>query len=332
MKKIIEYKGKSIYTNHFIDDLTDELFFQLRNEYYKKPDIEYVIQEMKNLHNGKIKTTNITNYFFKELMSKVLLYNSKWCIEDVFESKELLGYFIHKTMCNNKVYPKNNTLIKNIETSLRIGGKGIARKPSNFPLKTCLQIIDKYNINNNFFDFSCGWGVRLLSALIKNVNYYGTDPNYKLTEQLENMANLYKNTNNTNNIVEINTKGSEIFIPKYENKIGLAFSSPPYFKLEQYKIGNQSCNKDTNYADWKNNYLVPTFKNIHKYLIGNGKLLLNINNYSNFNLVEDSREIILQNGFSQIDSLYLKNIKRCNSKGELNDNSEIIMVFEKRKD
>lgn len=172
-------------------------------------------------------------------------------------------------------------------------------------------------------------GGRICSALKNHVNYFGTDPNYLLTERLTNLSNDYKNVTNTNTYVDIRTQGSEVFIPEWENKIGVAFSSPPYFYLEDYKVGKQSYSEGTTYEEWKENYLKPTFINIKKYLIDNGYFILNINNFLNYNLVEDSIDIAENIGFKLVKEHKLNNIKRTNSKGGFNDNSEKILVFMK---
>ena len=86
---------------------------------------------------------------------------------------------------NKKIYPPNKELIKNFETSLRISGGRVTMNPSNYPIKSADYIINKYNVNNNYYDFSCGWGIRLLSSLKANVNYFGTDPNPLLVKRLK---------------------------------------------------------------------------------------------------------------------------------------------------
>lgn len=212
---------------------------------------------------------------------------------------------------------------------MRLGGKGVASKPTNFPISTIDYILKNYNVNNNYYDFSCGWGVRMLSAMRNNINYFGTDPNYMLVDRLNKLHKDYDEINKTKTNVNIKCQGSEIFIPEWEGTIGVAFSSPPYFSLEDYKIGQQSYKEGMKYEDWTENYLTKTILNIHKYLINNGYLLININNYDKYNLVEDTKKICEENGFIYLESLQLKNIKRIKSTGELGDNSEKIMVFKK---
>ena len=325
-----EYKGQQINTKHHYD-LSDEQFNKLKQEYYSKPDFCEVEKELKRLKDGGIKISEIKKYYVKDLMAKVRLNKCRWTIEDVFNCKDLLGVFVSKISKNKKVFPPEKSTISNIESSFRLGGVPICRTPSNFPLKTALDILDKYNINNNWYDFSCGWGVRLISALVKNVNYYGTDPNFELTERLNQLGNDYNKVNNENNQFKIFTQGSEKFIPELENKIGLAFSSPPYFKLEMYNVGEQSCDEDTEYKIWLKEYLYPTIYNIRKYLIDEGYLLININNYGKYQLVEHTKFITERSGFELVGYETLNNTsKRVNVKGGLNDNSEKIIVFKKK--
>jgi hypothetical protein len=324
--KIIEYKGQILETKHY-KEMSKEKFEQLRNEYYEKPNFDLVKKQFINIANGGTKNNDITNYYVKDLMAKTRIYYNKWSIEDVFNCKDLLCRFYAQIETNDKVFPKNKRDIDNIETAIRLGGKGVASKPANFPIKTVDEILERYNINNNWYDFSCGWGARLTGALKNKVNYYGTDPNYLLTERLEQLANDYKETLQQNTTVDIRTQGSEEFNPDWENKMGLAFSSPPYFYLEDYKVGKQSYKEGTTYQDWLNNYLEPTIKNIYLYLIQEGYLLFNINNFKEFDLVGDVKKIAERNGFKYVGNHTLNNIKRAKSNGGFNDNSEQIMIF-----
>lgn len=322
----IVYKGETLDTKHY-KDMDDSKFYELRNEYYKKPDFDSVKKQFISISKGGTKNDKVTNYYVKDLMAKTKIYYNKFSIEDVFSYKPLLCRFYAQIETNDKVFPKSKSDIDNIETAIRLGGKGIASKPANFPIKTVDEILDRFNINNNWYDFSCGWGARLTGALKHKVNYYGTDPNYLLTDRLCKLANDYKETLNQNTIVDIRTQGSEMFNPDWENKMGLAFSSPPYFYLEDYKIGNQSYKEGTSYKDWLDNYLKPTIQNIYIYLIREGYLLFNINNFDKYDLVNDTKKIAQECGFKYLGDYKLKNIKRCNSAGGFNDNSEKIMIF-----
>ena len=270
----------------------------------------------------------ITRYYFRDIMSKVHLKNAKWTVEDVFESNAILGIFKAKTLTNTRVFDSNN-LSTNIDTAIRLGGHNIASLPPNFPMKIARNIVKKYNVNNNWYDFSCGWGVRLLCALSAQINYFGTDPNYLLTERLQQLAEDYKNNIETKSKVDIRTQGSEIFIPEWENKIGLAFSSPPYFDLEDYVVGKQSYNPEVSYAEWKQNYLIPTLKNIYLYLVDNGILALNIKNGKTYKLADDTKQLAEACGFQLVDIELLTNNQRVTSSGLIN-NAENIFIFKKK--
>ncbi len=135
------------------------------------------------------------------------------------------------------------------------------------------------------------------------------------------MGDDYKTTVGCETNFHIYGQGSEEFIPQLENQIGFGFSSPPYFNLEDYKIGNQSYKPGVSYEEWKKNYLEPTIKNTYKYLIDDGFFAININNFNNYNdydLVGDTYEIALSSGFKLVDILPMKNITRCSGHKEWN--------------
>jgi hypothetical protein len=326
--KIIKYNGQTLKTNHYIE-MEDKEYYYLKNEYFKLPIFQEVKKQILNIANGGVKDDKITNYYFLKLMVKTKLYSCKWSIEDVFNSKELLSYFWVKTQLNSKVFLSKESVKRKLDTTFRLGGKGVAKKPNKFPVKKVDEILKKYNINNNYYDFSCGWGTRLTSSLKNKVNYFGTEPNYLLTEKLIQFANDYKEITKQNTIVDIRTQGSEEFIPEWENKMGVAFSSPPYYKLEDYKIGNQSYKEGVTYYQWLENYLKPTIINIYYYLVDDGYFLLNINDFDEYKLVEDSIKIAENNNFYLVGEEILEGNKRCKSTNGFNDNSEKILVFAK---
>lgn len=325
MTKVITYNGKSVKTKYY-HPLEWQEFHELRAQYYAKPSIEQVQLEILKFHQGGVKTNIITNYYFKALMSKVVLYHSKFSIQEVFMCKELLEVFNGKVALNKKVFPDNQPLINNIATAIRLGGKGIASKPTNFPVKVAKQILEKYNINNNYYDFSCGWGVRMLSALSLGINYYGSDPNIELVEQLNSLEKEYKKVTRVDTGVKIFPQGSEIFIPELEGKIGLQFSSPPYFNLEDYKVGEQSYRVGTSYSDWLKNFVEPTLQNLYRYAVTNGIIAINVKNFNGNNLYDDIFSMCQGLGLVLVEEIRLDIGKRPQLNSE-----EKIMIFKKIK-
>lgn len=130
---------------------------EIRDAYYKKPEFKQVERNLRAIHVGGTKISEVTNYYVKDLMAQVKLYSPKWSIAEAIECDDLVRYFYSRTLASEKVYPSSNTLIKNFETALRLSGGGVAMKPSNFPMKTVDGILETYNVNNRYYDFSSGW-------------------------------------------------------------------------------------------------------------------------------------------------------------------------------
>jgi len=158
---------------------------------------------MKKITSDGVMIDKITRYYYRDLMAKIKLSTAKWSVEDVFSSTDLCGVFKAKVLNSPKVFNPGVSMGYNIERAIALGGKGYAKVPTQFPFKTVDFIYKNYNINNNVYDFSCGWGIRLLGALKYNINYYGTDPNNLLCGRLIEMTNDYKTVINRTNIVDI---------------------------------------------------------------------------------------------------------------------------------
>ncbi len=325
--KEITYKNKTLKSSLWTPELSDEDCDNFRKYYYRKPPKHDVIKNIRDIHCDGVSITAVRHYFFKDLMAKCRLNHSKWSVEEALECNDIIRHFYGKTKSNDNFF--DNNLNKNLATAIRFG-KGIACGVTNFPIKMVDNILEKYNVNNNYYDFSCGWGVRLLSASRNRINYYGVDPNTVLVKRLQILANLYKKVNNIKSIkTDIRVAGSQELIPEWVGKIGLAFSSPPYFDLEDYKIGDQSFKPGIEYSEWINTYAKPTISNTFKYLVNGGYLLLNIKNIKKYPLYDDFRSIASGvDGYVDHGNMKLENIARINKDGAI-DTSEKIMIFRK---
>jgi len=320
----IEYKDKVLETNHFAD-ISDQKCEEIRQAYYRKPSIEAVHKNLASIRRGGTQVSAITDFYVKDLMSMTKLYSPRWTISEVFECNDLIRYFYSRILSSEKVYPSSKSEIENIETALRISGGGVAMKPSNFPMHTVDAILGKYNLNNRYYDFSCGWGVRLLSALKNKIAYFGTDPNYELVKRLSAIHKDYDLVNSTQSSVDIRATGSEVFHSDWCNSMGVAFSSPPYFDLEDYRIGKQSI-QGRDYQKWLAQYMQPTIENTKNYLISGGHIIINIKNYGDYKLYDDTFSLCQQSGLTYIETLTLDNITRPSAKPNINTD-EKIMVF-----
>lgn len=338
---LIDFKG--IKQNSSIEKkITDEEFASIAEEYYAKPDMVLVESQLRSIHSGKTTMNHVYDYYIKEVMSKSIGTRASWSIYDGIHNRQIMEYFAGKVDANKKVFPDTVSLAKKIETAFRLCGIRYCVKLPNFPLKHVKSILQKYNVNENYYDFSCGWASRMLGALSENVNYYGVDPNYELVEKLNQLKDDYKRVNSeSTSTVDIRCIGSQTFVPEWENKMGLAFSSPPYYSLEDYQIGdNQSYKSGMTYEQWRDSYIVPTVENICRYLVPGGYFIVNVKSFRDYKtnviypIEQDFNDYALKCGLKFVGTEELNNRKRCHGdvsgkKVSLNDNNEKMFVFQK---
>jgi hypothetical protein len=129
----------------------------------------------------------------------------------------------------------------------------------------------------NIYDYSAGYGGRMLGISSSNMayNYTAVDPNTETFKYLEYLAELIAQTyeRKAKLICDI----SENYKPE---NIDLAFSSPPYFNLEKYCDEPTQCMVRCKTLDeWFELYVVPTMRNIHNGLNGDGVFATNIADY-----------------------------------------------------
>ena len=132
----------------------------------------------------------------------------------------------------------------------------------------------------NVYDYSAGYGGRLLGVSCSNMsyNYLGIDPNTETIKYL----------NYFNEILDeaVGFKGtivqhvSEEYKP---NDIDLAFSSPPYFNLEKYSDEETQCMvRYSTLDEWFSGYAEPTIENIYNSLNQDGIFATNIADYKTY--------------------------------------------------
>ena len=331
------------YNTTIHKDLTDEEYHAIVNGISSKPPLDEVKKQLAAIGRGGTKTDKIYGYFFKDIAYKTRLVYNNWSIDEGLRHKPLMEFFAGKVADNKKVFPDTMPLWKKIETAFRLCGFKTCSKPSNFPMPVIDSLLDKYcPSGGNYLDYSCGWGIRLLSALKHNVNYYGTDPNDALFPRYDELTRLYREINGTGGLVDIRLQGSETLVHEWIGKMDFVFSSPPYFSLEDYRTGEaQSYKEGTTYEEWVENYVRPTIANCAKYVKDSGVFAFNIKN--NFNYIKHDLEgdwmrISLENGFELVETLPLKNITRVSghrhSDSEntmaTHENDELIQVFRKK--
>ena len=158
----------------------------------------------------------------------------------------------------------------------------------------------------NIYDYSAGFGGRLLGVSSSNMsyNYIGIDPNSETIKYLKYFNEVLEEAVGTKGKIIKNV--SEDFQP-YD--IDLAFSSPPYFNLEKYSNEDTQCMVRYRTLDeWFSGYAEPTIKNIYKSLNKDGIFATNIADYKTYGkkeykVVDDWISLSTRIGFKHIGTI-----------------------------
>lgn len=324
----INHLGKTLKSVSFDGIINDDIVNEIQNGYYRG-DRELAIEQLKKvLNKGMSKTNDIYAYYFERVANDTKMTPDKWTINEALQSRELVQMFYNRTLRNEKMYPDVTKVVPNFRTAIRLGGKGICRKPTQFPIKVMRELLDDYtNPGDLYYDPCCGWGMRMLVAAEKGVKYVGNDINQDLVKKLKEFGQ------DINTIKEFNhailPQGSEIFVPQLENQVDFVFTSPPYFDLEVYK-GSENL-KETSYELWLETFIRPMLENCFKYIKDDKYVAINIKNGKKNMLYDDTRAIGEQVGFKFVGERDLKQGNRTvvNQERTIGDSSEKIMVLQK---
>lgn len=200
-----------------------------------------------------------------------------------------------------------------IRKALRVysGVQGV----SNFRPTAACAIYKNFAKGGVVWDMSCGYGGRLLGAIKAGVKkYIGTEPDINTIIGLRQMIDMFARDID----VELIMSGSEDYIPEPES-LDLCFTSPPYFRCEQY--GNPHCPKNTQLQswvryphkeEWSEKFLKKTFENCMVGLKHGGKIIINIANVKSFPDLElKTQELLDTVGFKYYDTLKLSLSRMC---------------------
>jgi hypothetical protein len=180
------------------------------------------------------------------------------------------------------------------------------QKVSNFRPSAAAAIYQKYAGDGIVWDMSCGFGGRLLGALVSGSVkfYYGTDPS---TETFNGLQQMQKDFQNLGMYSLIQKKGSEDkFL--FSQEVDLCFTSPPYFNTEKYSDeATQSYMAYDNVQDWNEKFLRKTIQNCYSCLKSTGHMMLNVANVITHKTLEDDTvRIAKEEGFELKETLKLQ--------------------------
>ncbi len=309
-----------------LENIRKNIYHSYNEEYLKKILIDFSNQTL-DTNNFNIENRNINkvlNSFFEDLIYKAKSKNGKYSPKEIIDDDNLLEEAL--TYINEH---KNFYQQKSNEANLRdfFFSSSMVGKVTNFNPVIARKIYEKYlpYENATIFDYSCGFGSRMLGALTSKYNYHyiGVDPYEELYKRLLFFSKWIKDTLNNKAIAEIFNTGSEQYISQLKEKVDLSFSSPPYFNYETYTSCNtQSYIKYNTYNSWLENYVKKTLENIYKYTKENGLHLVNLEDTKRIKLLNDWLDIATKVGFTLEEIETLSTRKRYSNK---NSNKLLVM-------
>lgn len=233
--------------------------------------------------------------------------------------------------CLNRYIIKNKKIL-NMRTPFFSAGRFYYDTPINFSPMRAKAIFEKFCPPNGIiYDYSMGYGGRMLGALASKQNfiYTGTDPNRETFYNLKKLGKyIEEETGRTNSYKIFNLTSEQLQLEK--NSIDLAFSCPPFFNKEIYSLEDtQSIMNYPVYGDWLEGYVRPTIKNCYNALKDDGVFIFDILNYTlgrkKIPLVDDWKRIAEEEGF-----IFKKEYPILSRFRKKNDeNKEKLYVFKK---
>ena len=167
-----------------------------------------------------------------------------------------------------------------IKDGLEMLGGNVA---TNFKPMNAKALYEKFTPENGLiYDYSCGFGGRMLGALSSknNYTYVGVEPNVETFNNLLILGNYIEKATGRKNSYKIKCVGSESITVKKESCVDFAFSSPPYFCLENYSDEDTQCYiKFPTLSTWFDGYVKPTIQNIYKLLKSDRYYAVNISDF-----------------------------------------------------
>lgn len=276
-----------------------------------------------NLTTQATQGSALLDFLFPNLHHITAGHKSNTSIYDTFYNDEKLFKCLLDYFKNRKLYT--------LKTAFFSRGKYMWNTGTNFLPIRAKAIYERFCPKNGIiYDYSSGFGGRMLGALSSNNNYkyIAVQPNSDTYYNLLQLGQIIEGITNRAGSFQIYKQGSENFIPK--EKIDFAFSCPPFFDLQRYSDEpTQSIVKFPQYEDWLEYYVRPTIKNCYISLKQNGIFAVDLMNYQKgnikFYLIEDWLKIAKQEGF------FLKQVCNNNTRNrkKQDNDKEKILIFTK---
>ena len=303
-----------------LEDIRQNINHHYDEKYLKNILIDFHSQNLDN-SNFYVENRNVSkllNYFFDDLIYMAKSKNGTYSPKDIIDNDELLQSALQYIDTHKNFYQQKSDV-----ANLRdfFFSSSMVGKVTNFNPVIARKIYERYVPFDNavIFDYSCGFGSRMLGALSSkyNYSYIGVDPYEELYKRLLNFYEWIITTLNHDESAQIFNIGSEIFIPTLVNSVDLSFSSPPYFNYETYVAdASQSYIQYPAYEEWLEEYVRETIRNLYEYTKQGGTHIVNLEDTRRIRIVDDWINIAQSIGFTLESIESISTLKRSSNKNE----------------
>lgn len=324
---------------------------QINKEFEKlcKYDKNNVVTKEGFISNSGTLCINLCKYFCKDYFYKAS--DGGKSVEDIFYDDELFIKVLKNRMGWNTtkeggierpyIFPVSD---KQILNGIRNSGLGygisnfrptIAKWMYSYAEELILNLYDLHIIDPHIFDYSGGWGARMMGALSDlRCHYDCTDPlTYDCLNDIKDTL-VYSAFQNVN---VYDKCSQDVFFrqERFKEKYDIIGSCPPYFDQEIYSEDKtQSTNEFNEYKDWLHGYWEGTVKNCHYMLDKTGIFILVIKEtVGKYEILNDMSSILINNGFELVeDRQYKSNRNHLSSKSRTGKSTKInehIMFYKK---
>jgi hypothetical protein len=158
-------------------------------------------------------------------------------------------------------------------------------------------------IGGTLFDPCAGWGGRMLGAAAAGWDYYSCDPNKETFDNLQRLIRFIQ----PKTVTSIQNMPVEDFDLNSIKHVDIVLASPPYFNLEVYNhTPEQSYNKHSTYAEWRDAWLIPLINRcLDKLEAGgdNGISAWNVMNFGKNDFSGDTIKAHTDRGWQLVDTV-----------------------------
>jgi len=225
-------------------------------------------EEIQNINGRSRLGCNLIDYYFFEQRIETIGnkgINFFKFVDDIefYKTKKYIQTLL--TFCDNNNRYKDSLVKKYYYCYGLCFGRINAFKITN-----ALQIYNNYSPKVAVMDPFCGFGGRLVAAMMNNINYIGIDLNKDLEPGYNKLLNDFREK--TASKIELLFQDSNaVDYTAYKNKYDMVFTSPPYENIEIYKHSEKKT-----IEEWSNFYK-EVFQKLWDSLDPNGTYVININ-------------------------------------------------------